>query len=180
VTIVTIFDCETTGRLHPDHRIIEASFRMCSLEEAREINHTLLRFNPERHIEARATAVHGITDDAVKVEPTFCDVLDCITDILNQTHIMVYHNGDEFDLKFLQQEFERCRVAMPEFETFDTMKEGNWATDLGKSPTLSELCWSLDVDYDSKLAHSGHYDTMVLRDAFFNGIRLGWFLVSRS
>lgn len=176
--IVTVFDSETTGKLTPDHRIIEASFRVCDFDNETELEEFLLRFNPERNIEAKAMAVHGITNEELKHEKTFCEQKETILEILKRTDLLVYHNGDDFDLPFLKQEFERCGITeLPEFKTFDTMVNGTWATDLGKSPTLFELCWSLDIVFDPTRAHRGNYDTEVLRDAFFNGVRLGWFKI---
>lgn len=146
-----------------------------------ELENILLRFNPKRNIDAKAQAVHGISINDLKDEKEFCERAEEILEVLNKTDLLVYHNGDEFDLPFLKQEFERCGITeLPEFKTFDTMVNGTWATDLGKSPNLFELCWSLDIVFDPTRAHRGDYDTEVLRDAFFAGVRLGWFNIEGS
>lgn len=172
---VTFADLETTGKLTPDHRIIEAAFRKCTLEDCLEHENILLRINPERNIDAKAQAVHGISVEELKGEPNFKSRIPVIKSILEDTDLLVFHNGISFDMPFLKMEFERNGEVLPEVPVFDTMVEGAFATDLGKSPTLFELCWSLGVEYDPTKAHKGDYDTLVLRDAFFNGLRFGWF-----
>jgi DNA polymerase-3 subunit epsilon len=175
LTLVTFSDLETTGKLKPEHRIIEASFRVCELESQKELANHLFRFNPERNIDAKAQAVHGISLEDLKHEPTFKLKIPEMKTIIGDTDLIVFHNGISFDWPYLKQEFETNGDTLPDIAIFDTMVEGTFATDLGKSPTLSELCWSLDVDYDSKMGHRGDYDTAVLRDCFFNAIRYGWF-----
>lgn len=172
--IATFFDFETTGKLSPDHRIVEASFRVCDLEKFEELEEYCWRFNPERHIEAKATAVHGITDADVKSEPLFKERLPLIKTIIDKTDILIAHNL-EFDQTFLEQEFERCGETLIVKKGFDTLTNGTFATDLGKLPTLFEFCWSLGVDYDATEAHSAAYDTAVLRDAVFAAVKYGWF-----
>lgn len=173
--IVTFLDLETTGKLTPEGKIIEVSLRLCDLEKRTENRSILLRINPERNIEAAAIRVHGITNDDVKKEAIFEKTLPQIEEALEETNILVAHNLIGFDLPYLEQEFAHCSKSLPRFETFDTMLEGTFCTDLGKSPTLGELCFALDVEYDPTRAHKGDYDTEVLRDCFFNGLRFGWF-----
>jgi DNA polymerase III subunit epsilon len=175
MTIVTFSDIETTGKLKPDHKIIEASFRVCDLETQTEQENILMRFNPQRNIDAKAFEVHGIAVADLKKEPLFKDKIPEIKRIIDISDFFVFHNGISFDWPYFKQEFAANEEVLPEIPIFDTMVEGTFTTDLGKSPRLQELCWALDVDYDESLAHSGDYDTAVLRDAFFNAIRYGWF-----
>lgn len=170
-----ITDTETTGKLTPDHRIIEASFRICNLDTGEELENILMRFNPERNIEAKAQAKHGISIEELKKEPLFKDRAKEIIKILSEATVVVAHNGISFDFPFFIQELERVGEIVPNFQVFDTMVQGTFATDLGKSPSLYELCWSLDVDVDPEKQHKGDYDTLILRDAFFNGLKYGWF-----
>jgi DNA polymerase-3 subunit epsilon len=172
---VGFMDLETTGKRDPAHRIIEVSIRVHDLESRIEKRNYLQRFNPERNIDAKAQAVHKITLDDLKDKPKIITELPTIIAILQECDLMVAHNGDWFDFPFLRQEVERNGLVMPELATFDTMTEGTFATDLGKNPTLKELCYALDVDYDESKAHAGDYDTAVTRDAFWNGLDGNWF-----
>lgn len=173
--IVTIFDCETTGKLSEDARIIEGSFRQCDYETAKEIKDFLFRCNPERNIEAKAVTIHGITNEMVKKEKPFEHYLEDVKEILEKSDYLVAHNLIGFDKPMLEIEFKRYGVELPEVKLFDTMVQGTFCTELGKSPSLQELCFALDIVYDRDSAHSGSYDTEVLRDAFFNAVRFGWF-----
>ena len=181
MTDVLILDLETTGKLDPKHRIIEFAGRVCNLESGEEKSNLLLRLNPERNIDAKAFAVHGIALDDLKGCPTIEASLSTISELLNSVDLVVAHNGggpayeQGFDYPFLKMEYERIGEPMPEKPWFDTMVHGTFATDLGKSPSLKELCFALDVDYDDSLAHKGDYDTAVLRDCFFNGLRWKWY-----
>jgi DNA polymerase-3 subunit epsilon len=181
--LVTFLDEETTGKLHPDHRIIELSLRQFDLDTEEEKRNLLLRFNPERNIDAKAFAVHGIALDELKTKPVIAKCFPQIIKVLKESHLIVAHNGGGpdyeggFDYPFLKMEAERNGFELPDTKWFDTMVEGTFATDLGKSPRLEELCFALDVDYDSRLAHKGDYDTEVNAQAFFKGVRHGWFIV---
>lgn len=175
MTLVAVFDCETTGKLSPDARIIEVSLRLCEYETQREIECLEFRCNPERNIEAMAVRIHGITSDDVKKLPTFEHFLPLVEGILDKADYLLAHNLIGFDYIMLKQEFERYGKKLPEIKLFDTMVKGTFATELGKSPSLAELCYSLDIDYNPEEAHSGSYDTLVLRNAFFNGVKWDWF-----
>jgi DNA polymerase-3 subunit epsilon len=173
--IIGILDLETTGKLTADGKIIEVSLRVCDYDTGTEERAVLFRCNPGRNIEAAAVKVHHITNDDVKSEKSFREHLPTLLTELEEIDYLVAHNLIGFDLPYLKQEIEACGGTFPEVKTFDTMIEGTFCTDLGKSPSLSELCFALDVEYDPTRAHRGDYDTEVLRDCFFNAVRFGWF-----
>lgn len=176
--IVTVLDTETTGKFTKDHRIIEASFRKCDMSDKDnpfEIENILMRFDPKRNIDAKAQMVHGIPIGELKGEPTMEDRAKDIVKIIETSDILVAHNLIGFDAPFLSMELERCGEKLPDIKMFDTMLEGSFATDLGKSPRLEELAWSLSIVFDTTRAHKGDYDTAILRDCLFEGYRLGWF-----
>lgn len=58
-------------------------------------------------IPAAATAVHGITNDMVKDQPTFQEIANQILKLINDTVIVTY-NGNSFDVPLLFNEFERA------------------------------------------------------------------------
>ena len=69
---IVFFDLETTGLNITTDRIVEISLIkvMPNGEEIRRKR----RINPEMHIPEEATAVHHISDEDVKDEPTFLQV----------------------------------------------------------------------------------------------------------
>lgn len=177
--IIGGYDCETTGLLDPEHRIIEACVQQWSFDPTtfqRELITTdTWRINPERRIEQSAVKVHGITNDMVAKSPKWQEVAPHLVRELDKCDIVVAHNGNEFDFPFLIQECDRIKVDLPDFEPFDTMLSGRSATPFGKVPNLQELCFALDVLYDPEEAHAAEYDVRVMMHSFFRGVELGWF-----
>ena len=66
---IVFFDLETTGVDTSKDRIVEISMIKVMPDGSKDIK--TRRVNPEMHIPAEATAIHGITDEDVKDEPTF-------------------------------------------------------------------------------------------------------------
>jgi len=64
-------------------------------------------------------------------------------------------------------------IKMPQLS--DTMTEGVWATHDGKKPSLQELCFACEVEYDPALAHAAAYDVDKMMDCFFKGLEWGYF-----
>jgi DNA polymerase III subunit epsilon len=88
-----LLDTETTG-LHFWDRIVEVAV----IDEAGEILLNTL-INPEKHIPAEVIAIHGITDDMVRGQPTFHEILPDLEAIFTDKPIVVYNVG--FDKPFL-------------------------------------------------------------------------------
>ena len=66
---IIFFDLETTGVDTATDRIVEISMVKVHPDGTKQVK--TRRINPEMHIPEQATAVHGITDEDVKDEPTF-------------------------------------------------------------------------------------------------------------
>jgi ribonuclease T len=93
--------------------------------------------------------------------------------IINQTKnkyecsraILVGHNA-HFDSSFLNASIERNGIKRSPFHPFsvlDTVTLGALAT---KQTVLARICELLDIDYDSKEAHSAAYDSDVTAKVF--------------
>ena len=175
--VVCIYDSESTGKNEEEHRLIEVTCRLHRLSTGAHIDTKTWRSNPLRRIDPGAAKVHGIKAEDLKNEPTFDLVAPKIAKIFSITDLLVAHNGDFFDFPFLKRDMERVGVKCEFPKTFDTMVRARWATHNGKIPTLGELARCLDVPYDPALAHSAEYDTDVLAKCFFEGIRIGAFVV---
>lgn len=177
--IIAGYDCETTGLLNPDHRIIEACVQLWELDiktfEHERLSSETWRCKPNRRIDPSAQAAHGITSEDLANCPEWEEVAPLICDRLERSIIGIAHNGNSFDWPFLIQELERVALPIPDFEPFDTMLEGRWATPLGKVPNLRELAFACGVQYDDALAHAAEYDVDVMMKAFFNGLKMGAF-----
>lgn len=105
---LVFFDLETTGINITNDRIIEISY-IKILPDGEEICRTH-RFNPEIPIPEESTAIHHITDEHVKNEPTFKQYAKTLSDIFKGCDFAGF-NSNRFDLPMLDQEFRRAGVA---------------------------------------------------------------------
>ena len=106
---IIFFDLETTGTNILTDRIVEISY-IKILPPGAELERTI-RVNPERHIPAEATAIHHITDDDVKNEPTFKQVAQEIANVFTGADIAGF-NSNRFDIPVLAEEFIRAGVSI--------------------------------------------------------------------
>ena len=161
--IVLGLDTETTG-LKPDKdRIIELA--IVAIYDCGSTAKCVYRFNANgRPIDPAAQRIHGISESDIAHEKSFSENVDAIVASLQEADIIVGHNIG-FDMKFIEAELKRCGIQMPECYTIDT-SVARWATIDGKTPTLKDLCWACEVDYDPKKAHSALYDVEVVLECF--------------
>ncbi|MCH5239549.1 MAG: 3'-5' exonuclease [Muribaculaceae bacterium] len=101
------FDLETTGTNVIRDRIVEISF-IKVFPDGREERRTR-RINPGIPIPAAATAVHHISDEDVKDEPTFRQISKSLYDIFEGCDIAGF-NSNKFDVPLLMEEFGRCGI----------------------------------------------------------------------
>lgn len=173
--IVVGFDSETTGLQYSNGaRIIEVSLIGYDLGSEKKLFDYTRLTNPHRPIEPRAQLLHGITQSALIGKPSFKELEPFITKILTKADLLVCHNL-AFDVPFLYSEYGLIGKDVPNVEGFCTMESGRAFTSLGKKPNLGELCWACGVDYDPSKAHGAAYDTEVMMECFFYGLRHGGF-----
>lgn len=172
--IVAALDIETTGLLAPDHRIIEVYIAL--YRKGKKVWSYDQRIDPQRAISADAQRVHGISNADLFGKPTWDDVGPAVHGVLQRADLFVWHNGDEFDGPFIDQELKRIGLpGLPPKPSFDTMVYGVWATPDGKKPRLEELCFACGVEYDKAKAHAAYYDVEVMAECFFRGVEWGFF-----
>ena len=171
-------DTETTGVDVTKDRIVELALILQDFDTRADRLRYVVRLNPEMRINPKALAVHGIASADLVGCKTFVQVAPLVVKIIDKVDLIVGHNLLKFDLPLLINELLRVGVMFTKSPMlFDTMVEGRGCTPDGKFPTLGELCYSLDVDYDSSpgAAHAADYDVDVTLRAFHRGIRLGIF-----
>ncbi len=112
-------DTETTG-LSPDGggKICEVAVSVSKAGQPVDEFATLI--NPGMPMHPDVIAIHGITNEMVKDAPKFMDVLPKLLGVLDNC-VLVAHNAD-FDLSFLQYEFEQCGMHFPKYPVIDTLK----------------------------------------------------------
>ena len=104
---IVFFDLETTGVDTAKDRIVEVSM-VKVMPDGDEIVRTRL-INPQMHIPEEATAVHGITDDDVKDQPTFAQIAKSLAQFIEGCDFGGF-NSNRFDLPILVEEFLRAGV----------------------------------------------------------------------
>jgi DNA polymerase III epsilon subunit family exonuclease len=92
-----VVDVETTGFSPVSDRIVEVACVLVDGDAVVDRWSTLI--NPQRPIPERATAVHGITDRAVRGAPLLADALSELREVCSG-RLLVAHNA-QFDLAFL-------------------------------------------------------------------------------
>ena len=104
---LVFFDLETTGVDTAKDRIVEISM-VKVMPDGEEIVRTRL-INPQMHIPEDATAVHGITDENVKDQPTFAQIAKSLSQFIEGCDFGGF-NSNRFDLPMLVEEFLRAGV----------------------------------------------------------------------
>ena len=172
-------DTETTGlEQAKGHRIIEIAMILVDFDGSRMVkeDHLIQRINPERSIDPEAQAVHKIGLGDLIGKPTWTHVAPSVVKMMKRADVLVAHNM-AFDGPFIAAELLRIGLTPPPAQVFCTMENARWATGHGKLPKLSELCWSLFVDYDPKKAHAAEYDVLVMLQCLKRGLASGHFSI---
>ena len=169
-------DIETTGiEFSEGHKIIEIAIILAKLEDEKfnYLGKYVQRVNPERPIQAAAQEVHGISYGDLVAEPKWKAVAPKVAKILSKSDVYVAHNA-AFDLPFIDHELHLVDEAVPAKNYICTMEQSRWATVNGKSPSLKELCFALDVEYDTSKAHAALYDVKVMMDCLERALKYGF------
>lgn len=174
--ICASLDTETTGFVDPEHRIVEVRIDLLNVDQRKPFWAYEQRINPKRNMPAEAQRVHGISGAELLDKPDWETVGPTIHKVLSKPSFFVIHNA-EFDMSFLNMEFKRIGLAPLTQPYVCTMEQGVWAAPNGKKPSLRELCYACEVDYDPSLAHAAAYDVDRMNQCFFRGLDWGFFQV---
>lgn len=112
---LVLIDLETTGTNAQLDRIVQLAVIALGADGSRRDKVRLI--NPGVPIPASATAVHGITDEAVMDAPTFKEVARGLAALLEGADIGGY-NVRRFDWSMLCAEFRRAGVTIEEQRRF--------------------------------------------------------------
>jgi len=104
---IVFLDLETTGINITTDRIVEISM-LKIMPDGKEEVHTH-RINPTVPIPPESTAVHGISDEDVKNEPTFAEMAPNFVQFIGNADLAGY-NAIKFDFPLLVEEFLRVGI----------------------------------------------------------------------
>ena len=153
------YDTETTGVKPGKDRIVEiAAFDPTG-------NRQFCTFtNPECPIPAEATAITNITDEMVKDAPLIKDALSAFADFCSGEFVLIAHNNDAFDKLFLEFEFNRAGIEMPNWIFIDSLK---WARKYRRDLPRHSLQFLREAyGVTSNQAHRALDDVFVLHQVF--------------
>lgn len=141
-----VFDIETTGfRFDEGHRIVEIG----ALELARgavtgKAFHAYI--NPQREMPEGAFKVHGLSSRFLADKPVFADpkVAPAFLDFIADAQLIA-HNGDAFDVPFVNAELEAAGLPRLVNKTFDTLVFARRKFP-GAPASLDALCARFGID----------------------------------
>jgi DNA polymerase-3 subunit epsilon len=153
------YDTETTGVRSDKDRIIE----IAAIDVLQ--NRTFVQFvNPGISIPKEATAIHQITDEMVKDAPSWKEIGKSFAEFCAGDIVLIAHNNDSFDQLFLQEEYKRAGLEMPQWKFIDSLKwSRKYRSDLPRH-TLQSLRELYQIPANQ--AHRALDDVVVLSQVF--------------
>ena len=161
-----VLDTETTGLEHRQgHRVVEIG---CVELVGRKLTDRRYHqyINPDRHVEAGAQAVHGLTNEFLQDKPKFADVAAEFLEFILGADLVI-HNA-AFDLGFLNNELEllgKEPLGTICGEVIDTLR---LARELrpGRKNSLDALCSEYAIDNSGRQLHGALLDAELLAEVF--------------
>ena len=151
---IIFFDLETTGVDTSTDRIVEISMVKIGVDGSKVVK--TRRVNPEMHIPEAATAVHGITDEDVRDEPTFRQLAKSLAQFIEGCDFGGF-NSNRFDLPMLVEEFMRVGVDV-DFKRRKYIDVQNIFHKKEQRTLVAAYKFYCDKDLEN--AHSAEADTM--------------------
>ncbi len=166
-----VLDTETTG-LDPalGHRIVEVAG--VELRNRRIGTRDFHRYlNPGRRSDPGALEVHGLTEDFLREQPGFRDVVADFLDFVADAELII-HNAP-FDVAFLDREL--ALLDLPPLSSHvagvtDTLRLAKQLHP-GKRNSLDALCERYGVDNTARTLHGALLDARLLADVYLSMTR---------
>ncbi|MEM9468613.1 MAG: DNA polymerase III subunit epsilon [Pseudomonadota bacterium] len=160
-----VLDTETTG-MEPSegHRLVEIGcVELINHMPTGKVYHQYI--NPEREVEAEAVAVHGLTYEKLKKEPTFGEVIGDFLDFLGSDSKLVIHNAP-FDMKFINAELKTFGFAsIDNKRVIDTLVMARKKYP-GSPANLDALCRRFNIDNSNRTLHGALLDSELLAEVY--------------
>ncbi|WP_078719582.1 MULTISPECIES: DNA polymerase III subunit epsilon [unclassified Bartonella] len=159
-----IFDTETTGLNKKSDRIIEIGcIEMVNRYLTGRRFHVYL--NPQEVvIPDEVVAIHGLTNERLKNEKKFDDIVDELLDFIDGA-MVVAHNAN-FDIGFLNAELERVNKPLININNVvDTLAMAKRRFPMGPN-SLDVLCKRFGIDNSHRVFHGALLDAEILADVY--------------
>jgi len=160
-----ILDTETTGLSTKEgHRIVEIGcIELDNLVPTQKRFHCYL--NPERKVSERAFEVHGYTDEFLRKQRRFGQIVDEFLDFIKEKRLII-HNA-EFDLSHLNNEMKILGKEKIKNEVVDTLILSRNKFP-GSSSSLDALCKRYRIDNSKRVKHTALIDCDLLAKIYIN------------
>lgn len=160
-----VLDTETTGMDPADgDKLVEIG--CVELENHMPTGRTYHQYiNPERDVPAEAVAVHGLTQERLKNEPTFGEVIGDFLDFLGDDSKLIIHNA-EFDMKFINAELKTFGFpSVDKKRVIDTLTMARMKFP-GSPANLDALCRRFNIDNSNRTLHGALLDSELLAEVY--------------
>jgi DNA polymerase-3 subunit epsilon len=160
-----ILDTETTGLSVKDgHRIVEIGcIELENLIPTQNSFHCYL--NPERKVSDKALEVHGYTDEFLKSQKKFIEVVEGFLDFIKDKKLII-HNA-EFDLAHLNNELKILGKDSIQNHVIDTLVLAKNKFP-GSPVSLDALCRRYRIDNSKREKHTALIDCDLLSKVYIN------------
>lgn len=160
-----VLDTETTGLSFTEgHRLIEIGcVEIMHRRTTGKYFHQYLQ--PDRRIEAEASSIHGITDEFLKDQPRFADVIESFMDFMSDSELII-HNA-EFDLGFINHELKLIGRKPLTHAVIDTLTLAR-RLHPGQKNNLDALCKRYEIDNSQRSVHGALLDAQLLAEVYLN------------
>jgi DNA polymerase-3 subunit epsilon len=163
-----VFDLETTGfRYDEGHRVVEiGAVELVRGAVTGKTFHTYV--NPQRDVPEGAVKVHGLTERFLKDFPPFADarVADAFIGFVADAELIA-HNGEAFDLPFINAELEGAGHARLSNRLEDTLLMARRKYP-GSPASLDALCQRFNIDTRERVrdGHGALLDSRLLAEVY--------------
>ena len=160
-----VLDTETTGLSIKDgHRIVEIGcIELENLIPTQNSFHCYL--NPERKVSDKALEVHGYTDEFLKSQKKFIEVVEGFLDFIKDKKLII-HNA-EFDLAHLNNELKILGKDSIQNHVIDTLVLAKNKFP-GSPVSLDALCRRYRIDNSKREKHTALVDCDLLSKVYIN------------
>jgi len=153
------YDTETTGVKAQVDKIIEIA--AYDPVQDRSFNELV---NPGVPIPIEAQRIHNISDEMVQNAPSFKEIGARFIEFCEGETVLIAHNNDAFDRPFLEAEFQRSDLEIPQWRYVDSLK---WARKYRNDLPRHSLQFLREVfGIEANQAHRALDDVIVLYKVF--------------
>lgn len=163
-----VFDLETTGfKFSEGHRIVEiGAVELINGAITGRTFHTYV--NPERDMPEEAFNVHGLSTAFLRDKPCFADdtVAPAFLGFIGEAELIA-HNGEAFDLPFMNSELEAANLPRLQNKLFDTIHAARRKYP-GAPASLDALCarFGIDTKERERDGHGALLDSRLLAEVY--------------